>query len=431
MRYDAGAAMAPLCRTAKFRVWSVAMTTDVQTKYDVGGVLLDRPFKIRRLGHFGFNTDRIEEAAHFYIDLLGFVVSDEAGFLRRMPELQDLGPGGFFTRYGTDHHAFVLFNKRAMDKMAAMRGETPAAGITTNQITWQVASLAEVGNGTRWFAQEGVRIRRTGRDMPGSNWHTYVFDPDGHVNELYYGIEQVGWEGYSKPRDMYDRGFQEAPPLPQINEFREVQQALEKGIDLHSGYRYLDPLPATYDVDGVLLSRPFKIVKIGPVGIYVQDVEASAKFYEQKLGFTRTETVDWRGHRCLFLRTNTEHHSLAIFPIELRAALGASDHSTCASFGLQLANYRQLRDAIRFLRENGCSFFELPPELHPGIDYAAHVLDPDGHCIQFYFSMEQIGWDGLPRPASERTALAPEDWPDAVEATSDVYEGEAFMGPWR
>jgi len=27
----------------------------------VGGVLLDRPFRIRRLGHFGLNVDRIEE----------------------------------------------------------------------------------------------------------------------------------------------------------------------------------------------------------------------------------------------------------------------------------------------------------------------------------------------------------------------------------
>jgi catechol 2,3-dioxygenase-like lactoylglutathione lyase family enzyme len=407
------------------------MTTSVAAKYDVGGVMLDRPFKIRRLGHFGFNTDKIEEAAHFYIDLLGFLISDEAGFLRRNPELSDMGPGGYFTRYGTDHHAFVLFNKRIMDKMAELRGETPQAGITTNQITWQVGSLAEVGNGAKWFAQEGVRIRRTGRDMPGSNWHTYVFDPDGHVNELYYGIEQVGWEGYSKPKAMYERGFQEAPPLPQINEFTEVQQALDGGIDLHGGYRFEDPLPGTYDVDGVLLPRPFKIVKIGPVGIYVEDVAAAKEFYEQKLGFTLTEEVQYKGHRCLYLRTNTEHHSLAIYPIALRAALGASDHSTCASFGLQLATYRQLKDAVSFLKEKGCRFFELPPELHPGVDYAAHVLDPDGHCIQLYFSMEQIGWDGAPRPASERRAVAAGAWPETLEPATDVYEGEPFLGPWR
>src|SRR5581483_7831154 len=116
-----------------------------------------------------------------------------------------------------------------------------------------------------------------------------------------------------------------------------------------------------------------------------------------------------------------------------RAALGASDHSTNASFGLQLANYRQLRDAVSFLKGHGCRFFELPQELHPGIDYAAHVLDPDGHCIQLYFSMEQIGWDGKTRPAAERPAVDPNpsNWPETVAAASDVFAGEPFLGPWR
>ena len=37
------------------------MTSTTTTKYNVGGVLLDRPFKIRRLGHFGFNLVKMEE----------------------------------------------------------------------------------------------------------------------------------------------------------------------------------------------------------------------------------------------------------------------------------------------------------------------------------------------------------------------------------
>ena len=49
-------------------------------RYSVGGILLERPFKIRRLGHFGFNVADIEKARHFYGDLLGFTVSDKADF---------------------------------------------------------------------------------------------------------------------------------------------------------------------------------------------------------------------------------------------------------------------------------------------------------------------------------------------------------------
>ena len=51
-------------------------------RYNVGGVLLERPFKVRRLGHFGFNMDRIEEGRAFYGDLLGFKISDLADFSR-------------------------------------------------------------------------------------------------------------------------------------------------------------------------------------------------------------------------------------------------------------------------------------------------------------------------------------------------------------
>jgi catechol 2,3-dioxygenase-like lactoylglutathione lyase family enzyme len=414
------------------------MTTSVQTKHDVGGVLLDRPFKIRRLGHFGFNvSDATMEASRgFYVDLLGFRISDEAGFASRLPQ-EDLAglqhPVGYFTHHNTDHHTFVLFNRDVMERLVRAGGRDFKPGITINQITWQVGSLAEVGNGATWFAEQGVPIVRTGRDMPGSNWHTYVTDPDGHTNELYYGIEQVGWEGYSKPQALYHRGFRTPPELPQISEFDEIQQALADGVDLESGYRHVDSLPATYDVDGILLPRPFKVVRIGPVGLFVAEIDAATAFYRDQLGFTVTEEVQWQGARCVFLRANTEHHALALFPAELRERLGLSAHTSCAAFGMQVANYRQLRAAVRFLTEHGCRVLDsVPPELHPGIDYAAYVLDPDGHCIQLYYGMEQIGWDGRPRPRDQRRvgAADPAQWPETVEALPDTFAGEPFLGPW-
>jgi catechol 2,3-dioxygenase-like lactoylglutathione lyase family enzyme len=412
------------------------MTSTVATKFDVGGVLLDRPFKIRRLGHFGFNGVKMEENLRFYTELLGFRISDEIDFSKRLPDpsvISDLGdPRGFFMRYGGDHHAFVLFNKRVMDALAAVPGRSEyKQGITINQITWQVGSLSEVGNAVPWFRENDVRVLRTGRDMPGSNWHTYVYDPDGHTNELYYGIEQVGWQGHSKPLAMYDRGFREAPELPQIAEFQEVQDALARGVDVLSGYRYIDPLPATFDVDGILLPRPFKITRIGPVNLFVDDVDASLAFYRDRLGFVVTEEATWQGHRCVFLRVNTEHHSLGLFPIELREKLGLSPHTTSMSFGLQVANYRQLRDAVDFLKGNGVTFTDaVPPELYPGMDYVAHALDADGHCIQLYYYMEQVGWDGQPRPKHLRRPVDPAAWPDRLESLSDTYGGEPYLGPW-
>jgi len=201
-------------------------------KFDVGGVLLDQPFKIRRLGHFGFNLANMDEGRRFYVDLLGFKVSDVMDYAKRAKDpaqMVGLGdPNGYFTRCGTDHHAMVLFPKRVREAL----GRTEAPGITVNQITWQVGSLREVTEAIQWFNERRVKQQRAGRDMPGSNWHTYIYDPDGQSSELYYGIEQVGWNGYSKPRAMYDRGFDKPPDLPQISEFDEVQQAIAKGIDI-------------------------------------------------------------------------------------------------------------------------------------------------------------------------------------------------------
>ena len=409
------------------------MKTSAQTRFNVGGVLLDQPFKIRRLGHFGFNLVKMDEGVRFYTDLLGFRVSDVIDYSSRATrpdQLAGLGdPRGYFMRYGSDHHALVLFNQRVREALGPRYRAQP--GLTINQITWQVGSLREVGSAIHWFDKKGVKIQRSGRDMPGSNWHTYLYDPDGHTNELYYGIEQIGWSGQSKPKVMYDRGFHEPPALPQVSEFEEVQQALKDGVDLLSGYRYIERLPATYDVDGILLPRPFKIVRLGPVSLFVKDVHAAESFYRATLGFVPTEEVSWQGHRCVFMRVSTEHHSLALYPLALREKLGMSPHTTSMALGLQLANYEQLRNAVRFLADHGARVTSsVPPELYPGMDYVAHVFDPDGHCLQLYYYMEQVGWDGKPRPKDLRRKPVDGEWPATLEPLPDTYQGEPFLGPW-
>jgi catechol 2,3-dioxygenase-like lactoylglutathione lyase family enzyme len=400
------------------------------SRYNVGGILLDRPFKIRRLGHFGFNIDRLEEARHFYGDLLGFTVSDSADFSRAPWFPKDAGLGerhGYFMRYGTDHHAMVLFSKPVMDRRADRKF---APEITINQITWQCGSLKEVVEAYGYFQAQQVRIQRVGRDMPGSNWHTYVYDPDGHTNELYYGIEQIGWNQKSKPRAMYYRGFQQKPELPQMSEAAELAEAEAKGIDVFSGHRPALPNgEARYEVDGVLLPRPFKITKIGPVRLFVEDVDRAERFYVERLGLTKSEEGEYRGARIVFLRCGAEHHSLALYPKELRGALGLSAHTTCLSFGVELANYAQLRAAVDFLKGQGCRLVDLPPELYPGIDYSVFALDPDGHAIQLYCYMEQVGWDGRVRPASERRRVV-QPWPEALEPLSDSYLDQTFQGPF-
>jgi hypothetical protein len=113
----------------------------------------------------------------------------------------------------------------------------------------------------------------------------------------------------------------------------------------------------------------------------------------------------------------------------LRQEFGFEAADTLMSIGVQVATYRQLKDAIGFLKQQGLRFIDsIPFDLHPGIDYAAHAIGPDGHCIELYHAMEQIGWDGRARPAAQRRRVDP-DWPQVLDATPDSYADQTLQGP--
>ncbi len=97
-------------------------------------MLLNQPFKIRRLGHFGFNLVNMDESVRFYTDLLGFRITDITDFAKRATSPEQIAgmgnPNAYFTRYGSDHHSLVLFNKRVREVLGTRRRYKP--GITVN-----------------------------------------------------------------------------------------------------------------------------------------------------------------------------------------------------------------------------------------------------------------------------------------------------------
>jgi catechol 2,3-dioxygenase-like lactoylglutathione lyase family enzyme len=406
------------------------LTEGIASTYDVGGVELQRPFRIRRLGHLGINCERLDDALCFYAKHLGLRISDPIDFGSRLPaeeRLRHPNHCGYFLRNGTDHHSFVIFPRSTYE---ALRGQSDAPGVVTNQITWQVGSLRETVDGGNYLRNTGSPITRSGRDTPGSNWHVYPVGPEGFVNELYYGIEQVGWDGASKPGAMHEIRYTEAPALPHRSESAEIISALSAGVDVASGNRTFETEDERYDVGGILLARPFKVVHVGPIRLFLDDIDAGVAFYRDTLGLSVTEEIVWNGHRCTFLRANTEHHSLALYPVAVRAELGLRADSKLFSLGFQVADYRQLLDSISYLRERNITVRELPNALFPGIDYTAFAFDPDGNAVQLYYYMEQVGWDGRPRPQSSRRPVVAGAWPERIGALEDTFLGEPYFGPW-
>ena len=406
--------------------------SDVKT-YEVGGVRMARPFKIRRFGHFGFNVDRLDEAVTFYTDELGFRVTDDMNLFdmldgRALEYARTIvtNPRMLFTSNSSDHHAVLLAHKSFGTLFGS---DAVAKDNTVSQITWQVGTLDEVLDAVAYLQDRGVTTVRVGRDMPGGNWHVYFLDPDGNTLELYYGMEQVGWGRNSKPHAMHYRGFDTIPPRPQMSEAAEIREALDRGIDIHSGWRPSEShLDDKYDVGGIMLPRPFKVAGLGPFSLFTDNVDVMVEFYTTVMGFQLTEEARHDGYRIVYLRHGTEHHSMVLADKALRAVLGLNPSASCLSVGMQLGSYRQLLDAVEFFRSHGREIVELPPELHLGIDYATYVRDPEGHLIQLYYAIEQLGWDGRPRPADLRPSITT-PWPDAVDAQTDTYVGPAFLGP--
>ena len=397
--------------------------------YDVGGIRLERPFRVLRLGHFGFNVSDQEQALRFYSDLLGLPVTDTRDFGQLANEANP-GPEhlGWFLRVNNDHHSVVLFPHPTRFTNQPPR---PPGTAPISHIAWQVATLREVTEGRRWLIERQVRVARPGgRDARGANWNFTVTDADFISNEIYYGMDQIGWDGVSKPVEICPDGDQlpgegaSADP-----DFPMARAAIERGLDMRQGLHQRPFGAPVYDVDGVKLPRPFRIVRNGPIGIFAADVAEATAFYRDSMGLTVTEEIVWNGHRCAFLRANTEHHTIALYPLALREELGLRPDSICMRYGMQVANYRQLKDAVAFLKGRGVTIRYLPPELTPGIDYSAYALDPDGHAVQLYYYMEQIGWDGRPRPASERRKIDNANWPETLEPLSDTYRGPVFQGP--
>ena len=408
---------------------SIAEETLVRS-YDVGGIRLERPFRVLRLGHFGFNVRDQEIALRFYSDLLGLPMTDTRDFSDRAGRGAAKGedPNGYFLRVSGDHHSVVLFPHWTFATSSAPKHEGTE---WISHMAWQVGTLREVVEGRRWLTEKQVRTARPGgRDARGANWNFTVTDADHISNEIYYGMDQIGWDGISKPVPICPEG----DPLPAPDgvaqpDFPMARKAIEDGLDLRAGLHQRPFGEPKYDVGGVMLARPFRIVRNGPIRLFARDVAAAARFYADTMGLTLTEEIQWQGHRAVFLRTNTEHHTIALYPLALREELGMRPDSICMAYGMQVGSYRQLKDAIRFLEQNKVTIRYLPPELFPGIDYSAFAIDPDGHAIQLYYYMEQIGWDGRPRPAEARRKIDNSHWPDALDALSDTYRGPVFQGP--
>ncbi len=164
----------------------------------------DRPQKIT---HLVLNTPRQEEAASFWVNALGFQVSDRSLLT--------------FIRCNDDHHNLAFH---------------PGERATLHHIAFEMDSIDSVMRGAGRMRDAGYPIEwGLGRHGPGNNVFAYFVGPDDVVIEYAAEIEQVG-AGYRvrEPREWaYPPGHSDlwgATPPPS-----ERMKAAQKKIAFAGG----------------------------------------------------------------------------------------------------------------------------------------------------------------------------------------------------
>lgn len=124
------------------------------------------PVRPRRLGHVVFGSTDFDTSKRFFLDGLGFRLSDEVGGI------------GAFMRCSPDHHNVLV--QRA-----------PVSFL--HHTSWEVEDVDEIGRGARdMLAGHPERhVWGLGRHWIGSNYFYYLRDPAGNFSEYYADMDEI------------------------------------------------------------------------------------------------------------------------------------------------------------------------------------------------------------------------------------------------
>lgn len=162
--------------------------------------------------------------------------------------------------------------------------------------------------------------------------------------------------------------------------------------------------------------RPFSLTKIGHVVLMVSDIERSTRFYTGVLGFRVSDVYPetmMKG-RMVFMRCASDHHGVAL----VGAAPGASTHTEMHHMAFEVATLDEVFAAREWLNANGVKV-EFEGRRRAGCQVAVEFRDPDGHWLEIYWGLDQVGADGRIRP--------PEEWRECFtleEAVKDAPPGQ-------
>lgn len=143
---------------------------------------------------------------------------------------------------------------------------------------------------------------------------------------------------------------------------------------------------------------PFSINKIGHVLMMVQDLKRSVAFYTQILGFKVSDVYPDSMSKggIVFMRCNSDHHGLGL----VGAAPGKTQRHELHHIAFEVTTIDEVLRASKHLKENNVEVvFE--GRRRAGSQVSVEFLDPDGHTLELFWAMDQVGSDEQIRPPEE------------------------------
>jgi catechol 2,3-dioxygenase len=142
----------------------------------------------------------------------------------------------------------------------------------------------------------------------------------------------------------------------------------------------------------------FRIRKLGHVVVRASDLRRSVEFYTQVLGFEISDVYpeDMMPGGMVFMRCNPDHHGLAL----VGGMSARSEKRELHHVAFEVATLDEVFLARKRLREANVAIV-FQGRRRAGVQVAVEFLDPDGHHLEIYWGLDQIGPDGRARPAAE------------------------------
>jgi catechol 2,3-dioxygenase-like lactoylglutathione lyase family enzyme len=144
---------------------------------------------------------------------------------------------------------------------------------------------------------------------------------------------------------------------------------------------------------------PFRVQKLGHAVVNVGDLERSKRFYTEVLGFKVSDVYpgSMMPGGMVFLRCNGDHHCLALVGGASPAGPAAR---TLHHLAFELATLEEIFRARDHLAAHGVEIV-YQGRRRAGCQVSVEFLDPDGHHLELYWGVDQIGSDDRVRPPEE------------------------------